>query len=305
MNWLFERDVRRLAASAERVALIAEIVDRRRRDGRSGACTPGRRCGPIRVVRTLARRDQWEPVSVDVDGDRALLVEARPETDGPLRAFVLDSASGLVPLAWASAAAAAGRALRRVRRCRDGGSEPHRRCLDLATGAELATIPLDERERSADLSLAPDGRVAVATRAGVRLAGPGLAPRLLPGTKGALAHPPHRHDALRHRHDRPSGLGRHGRRHAHALGPPTNVLLSTAGDATGYGWIANGCVRVAAIPAFAVPPADGGPVRDDGDRLRLHREHEAPRAHDRRARRVRRRAPRRVPRGGDRPHLRR
>ena len=33
------------------------------------------------------------------------------------------------------------------------------------------------------------------------------------------------------------------------------MLLSTAGDATSYGWIANGCARVATIPAFAVPPA--------------------------------------------------
>ena len=146
MNWLSERDVHRLAASAERVALIAEIVDR------NGGTVQwrvysGPPLGPIRVVRTLAPRDQWEPVSVDVDGGRALLVETLPEPDGPLRAFVLDSASGLVPLAWASAAAAPVEL--------SGGfvaaamAGPNRiGVLDLATGAELATIPLDERERS-------------------------------------------------------------------------------------------------------------------------------------------------------------
>ena len=253
MNWLFERDVRRLAASAERVALIAEIVDR------NGGTVQwrvysGPPLGPIRVVRTLAPRDQWQPVSVDVDGDRALLVETRLENDGPLRAFVLDSASGLVPLAWASAAAAPVEL--------SGGfvaaamAGPNRvGVLDLATGAELATIPLDERERSSDLSLAPDGRVAVATRAGVWLGGPGLAPRLLPGTKG-LARIHLTGTTL-------FGTDKTGRAVSVAtdggkltpVGPPTTVLVSTAGDATSHGWIANGCARVATVPAFAVPPA--------------------------------------------------
>ena len=253
MNWLFERDVRRLAASAERVALIAEIVDR------NGGTVQwrvysGPPRGPIGVVRTLAPRDQWQPVSVDVDGDRALLVETRPENDGPLRAFVLDSASGLVPLAWASAAAAPVEL--------SGGfvaaamAGPNRiGVLDLATGAELATIPLDERERSSDLSLAPDGRVAVATRAGVWLGGPGLAPRLLPGTKGLSRIHLTGTTLFGDRQDgRAVSVGTDGGKLT-PVGPPTNVLLSTAGDATGYGWIANGCARVATVPAFAVPPA--------------------------------------------------
>jgi hypothetical protein len=104
------------------------------------------------------------PALVVVDGDRDLIVEARPEPDGPIRAFLLDSVSGLVPIPWARASAlpieiSGGFAAASI-------AGPSRvAVLDLATGAELVTVPLADRERDADLSLAPDGRVAVATQA--------------------------------------------------------------------------------------------------------------------------------------------
>ena len=131
--------------------------------------------------------------------------------------------------------------------------------LDLATGAELATVPLSDRERGADLSLAPDGRVAVATQAGVMVAGPGAAARLVPGTKG-----------LKRVHlagETLSGIDKTGRAVAlpvgggriTTLGPPTNVFVDAAGDASGYAWIANGCARVAAIPVSTAPTRPGDP----------------------------------------------
>jgi hypothetical protein len=120
--------------------------------------------------------------------------------------------------------------------------------LDLATGAELVTVPLSNRQRGADLSLAPDGRVAVATQAGVMVAGPGAAARLVPGTKGLNR--VHIAGATVSGIDKtgsavalPVGGGR-----ITSLGPPTGVFVDATGDDSGYAWIANGCARVATIP---------------------------------------------------------
>ena len=221
-------------------------------------CGPPR--GPIRVVRTLPIREAWVPALVDVDGDRALMVEARPEPDGPIRAFLFDSVAGLVPIPWARASALPVEISGGFAAASMAG--PNRvAVLDLATGAELATIPLTDRERSADLSLAPDGRVAVATRAGVMVAGPGRAPRLLPGTKGLKR----MHLAGRTL----SGIDKTGRAVAlpvdggriTPLGPPTNVFVDAAGDASGYAWIANGCARVATIPVSTAPTVRATPAR--------------------------------------------
>src|SRR4051794_37624948 len=171
MNLVFEDESRRLAACAARVALIAEIEDAQDHtvEWRIYSGPPR---GPIGVVRTLPIAEAWVPALVDVDGDRALIVEARPESDGPIRAFTFDSVAGLVPISWARASAfpieISGS---RVAASMAG---PNRvAVLDLATGAALVTVPLSARERGTDLSLAPDGRVAVATRAGVEVAGPG------------------------------------------------------------------------------------------------------------------------------------
>ena len=257
MNFVFENESRRLAASAARVALIAEIEDAQDRTVEWRVYSGPPR-GPIGVVRALPIREAWVPALVDVDGDRVLIVEARPESDGPIRAFLFDSVAGLVPIPWARASAlpleiSGGFAAASM-------AGPNRvAVLDLATGAELATVPLPDRERGEDLSLAPDGRVAVATQAGVMVAGPGAAARLLPGTKG-----------LKRVHlagETLSGIDKAGRAVAlpvggggiTTLGPPTNVFVDATGDASGFAWIANGCARVAAIPISTAPTRPGDP----------------------------------------------
>src|SRR5262249_43131565 len=66
MNYIFEDESRRLAGSAARVALIAEIEDAEDRtlEWRVYSGPPR---GPIGVVRTLPVRDGWVPALVDVD----------------------------------------------------------------------------------------------------------------------------------------------------------------------------------------------------------------------------------------------
>ena len=257
MNLLFDEDSRRLAASAARVALIAEILDAHDHTV-AWRVYSGPPQGPFDVVRTLPLGEAWVPVSVDVDGDRALIVEARPESDGPIRAFTFDATAGLVPIPWARASAqpieiSGGFAAASM-------AGPNRAAvLDLATGAELVTIPLPESERGTDLSLAPDGRLAVATRAGVEVAGPGAPARLVPGTKGL--HRVHLAGATL------SGIDSSGRAVAlpvgggklTALGPPTRVFADADGDASGYAWIANGCARVASLPVTAASTPAGDP----------------------------------------------
>jgi hypothetical protein len=257
MNFVFEHESRRLAASAARVALIAEIEDARDRTVEWRVYSGPPR-GPIGVARAVPIREAWVPALVDVDGDRALIVEARPEPDGPIRAFLLDSVAGLVPIPWARASARPIEISGGVAAASMAG--PNRvAVLDLATGAELVTVPLPDRERGADLSLAPDGRVAVVTRAGVKVAGPGAAARLVPRTKG-----------LKRLHlagGTLSGIDTTGRAVAlpvgggriTTLGPPTRVFVDAAGDASGFAWIANGCARVAAIPASTAPRRSSDP----------------------------------------------
>ena len=257
MNLVFEDESRRLAASAGRVALIAEIEDAKDRTVEWRVYSGPPR-GPFGVVRSLPVREAWVPALVDVDGDRLLIVEARPEPDGPIRAFLLDSVAGLVPIPWARASAlpieiSGGFAAASM-------AGPNRvAVLDLATGAELVTIPLSDRERGADLSLAPDGRVAVATQAGVTVAAPGAAARLLPGTKGLKR--VHLAGATL------TGIDKTGRAVAlpvgggrmTTLGPPTNVFVDAVGDASGYAWIANGCAHVATLPASSAPRRSSDP----------------------------------------------
>ena len=121
--------------------------------------------------------------------------------------------------------------------------------LDLASGAELATFPLEDRERSADLSLTPDGRLAVATRAGVLVGGPGAAPRLVPGTKGlSNVHLVGETITATEANGRAVAIGVGGGqltalRHRRASTAP-------AGDAAGYAWIANGWWRSARLAAL-------------------------------------------------------
>jgi len=256
MHYVFE-EPRRLAGSANRVALIAEIEDKHDQTVEWRVYSGPPR-GPIGVVRSLPVREAWVPALVDVDGDRVLIVEARPESDGPIRAFTFDSVAGLVPIAWAKASAAPIELSGSFVAASMAG--PNRvGVLDLATGAELATVPLPGDERGEDLSLAPDGRVAVASQAGVLIAGPGAPARLVPGTKGLTR--------VHLTGQTLSGVDKHGRAVAllvtggglSALGLPTGVFVDAAGDATGYAWIANGCAHVAALPPTTAPAPEDDP----------------------------------------------
>ncbi len=302
MNFVFEDESRRLAASAARVALIAEIEDAQDRTVEWRVYSGPPR-GPIGVVRALPIREAWVPALVDVDGDRVLIVEARPESDGPIRAFLFDSAAGLVPIPWARASAlpieiSGGFAAASM-------AGPNRvAVLDLATGAELVTVPLPDRERGADLSLAPDGRVAVATQAGVMVAGPGAAARLVPGTKG-----------LKRVHlagGTLSGIDKTGRAVAlpvgggrdHASGPADQRLRRRRGRRLGLRVDRERLRPRRRDPRLDRPDAFERPLPDHRDRVRLHRQHPASRPHHHRPGRLRHRTPRRVPRHRDRPHLR-
>ncbi|MDA0180697.1 hypothetical protein OJ997_10370 [Solirubrobacter phytolaccae] len=251
---------REMTASAERVALIAEIEDGPYR------VYAGPPAGPLAVVRSLPEREEWEPLLVDADGDRVLILEAKPTATGDgegsddedqdeARAFLLHPTFGLVPIAWANGtraplALAGERALAYLQ------APTRLAVVDLATGTEQVAIPLDS-DWELDADLAPDGRVLVSTGAGVTLAAPGVAPQLIPNSRGltrarfagnaitAIEGNPVRQPVL---------LGADGARTP--LGLPTRILPGFAADPAGFAWIANGCIRSAAIPL--TPAAPGG-----------------------------------------------
>jgi hypothetical protein len=242
-----------LSASDARVALITEILDGRERtvEWRVYSGPPS---GPLQIVRRIPDRAGWEPVLVDVDGDRVLIVEARVEGDGAVRAHILDPALGLVPIGWASkamtpVAIAGGHAAVSARR-------PRRiAVVDLATGAEQAAVPLG---RPTDVDLAADGRIAVPTRRGIAVASPGAPPHTVPGSRdlsGARFV-----GAAMTAFDEtgpPVMVGSDGARAI--LGPPSRVLTAFAADPQGLAWVANGCIRYAALPVTASAPQAGDP----------------------------------------------
>ena len=281
MNFVFD-EPRRLAASAARVALIAEIEDAHDQTVEWRVYSGPPR-GPVGVVRTLPVGDAWVPALVDVDGDRVLIVETRPESDGPIRAFLFDSASGLVPIPWAKASAlpieiSGGYAAASM-------AGPNRAAvLDVATGAELATVPLPDRERGTDLSLAADGRVAVATRAGVMIAGPGAPARLVPGTKGLSR--VHLAGTTLTGIEAKTGrtVGAAGvRRRAHDAGPADRRLRRRRGRCLGLR-VARERVRPRRIdPRLDRSDASERSLPDHRDLLRLHRQHSASRPHHHRS----------------------
>jgi hypothetical protein len=237
-----------LSASDARVALITEILDRRDRTVEWRVYS-GPRSGPLQIVRRIPEREGWEPVLVDVDGDRLLIVEAREDEGDPTRAYILDPAFGLVPIAWANdavtpVAVAGGRAAVYARRPRRVA------VVDLATGAEQAAVPLGKPTARLDVDLAADGRVVVSARDGIIVSSPGAAPRTVPGSRD-LSRASFAGAAIAAFDDggHPVLVGLDGGRTA--LGPPSRVLTAFAGDRQGFAWVANGCIRHAALPVTA------------------------------------------------------
>ena len=100
---LFEAQ-RELSASDTRVALITEILDPRDRTVEWRVYSRPAGADRSSVVRRVAGSARtWVPALVDVDGDRVLIVEYSDEEDDATRAYMLDPAFGLMPVAWANA----------------------------------------------------------------------------------------------------------------------------------------------------------------------------------------------------------
>ena len=242
----------RIAASDQRVAFIAEINDKHGHT-REYRFYTGPPSGPLALVRTEPAGDgAWVPELVDVDGDRALLVEVRENEDGALRATVFSS-SGAAPVRWTSktkvpiAIAGPWAAV--------AGDGPQRLAVaDLATGAEQASVGLDAAGLNLDLSA--DGHfIAAGSSAAISLR-PGQAFTKLPNSADL--------SELRLAGDRVVAadidgrtilLGADGTRTA--LGPPTSVPSGLAADASGVAWIANGCLYYTSfVPLGATVPAN-------------------------------------------------
>jgi hypothetical protein len=235
-----------LSASDQRVALLVEVRDEWR-------VYSGPPAGPLQVVRRLPYRGvrTWIPYLVDVDGDRVLLLEIQDEGEGAVRARILDPALGLVPIAWAKesfAPVAIAGPYAAV-----AASRPRRvAVVDLATGAERAAVRVPRFGPGLGVDLAADGRLVVATGAGLATARPGEAPQAVAGTKG-LTSPRFAGGAIvAFEEGRPVVLD--GARRV--VGPPSRVPTDLAADASGVAWLSNGCVR---HEAFAGAPAADDP----------------------------------------------
>ena len=240
---------RGLSASDARVALIAEIVARRGGATVEWRVYSGPPSGPLQIVRRILEREGWEPVLVDVDGDRVLIVEA---SEDAARAYILDPAFGLVPIAWANdavtpvAIAGAHAAVY--------ANRPRRVAIvDLATGAEQAVVPLRREIVPPHVDLSADGRMFVSMPDGIAMAAPGAAVQTVPRSRDlSPASFAGTGIAAFDSSGRPVLVGVDGARTA--LGPPSRVLTAYAGDAHGFAWVANGCVRHAALPVTAPAP---------------------------------------------------
>jgi hypothetical protein len=228
-----------LAASDERVAFVVGLRNR---------------SGEAIEWRTADRGEErtWTPVIVHADGDRALLVEVRGSSRVRVRASLLGP-RGLVPIAWTSDAfapvAIAGQHAAVLAR------QPRRIAVaDLTGGAEQAVLDANPSGRKR-LDLRADGQLVAQTRAGLVTTRPGEAAVTLPGSTG-LTWPRFAGAGIAALDDgRPVVLGGDGSRRA--LGEPSAVLSDLIADDRGVAWLANGCIRYAALAGpEAAPPAD-------------------------------------------------
>jgi hypothetical protein len=242
-----------LAASAQRVALMVEI-DERKGHPTEHRVYSGPPSGPLRLVRRTLdpNGDAWTPVAVSVDGDRLLLVEAIPEYSdddeepqdaGQIRAQILDS-SGWTTVPWANGvrvpvaiagpyAAVAAFGPKRVE------------VTDLATGAPLATLNAPWPETGLTIDLEADGRIAAVLQDGIETASLGQAARTLPDSK-LLAFPHFAGGSLAVFDDARDSLeliGAAGK--PKTLGPPSLIRTDMDADEQGVAWLFNGCVRYA------------------------------------------------------------
>ena len=250
---VFEAD-RELAASDARVAVITEILGRRERtvEWRVYSGPPS---GPLEIVRRIPGREGWEPLLVDVDGDRVLIVEG--DDYDAVRAFILDPAAGPAPTPWPSdagtpVAIAGGRAAVYWERPRRVA------VVDLATRAEQTSVRLGRHSDPVGVDLAGDGRLAISGLDGITVASPGGAPQTVPRSR-SLSRPYFAGAAMTALDSagRPVVVGADGARTA--FGPPSQVLTAFAADPQGVAWVANGCLRYASLPLTASAPQADDP----------------------------------------------
>ena len=254
----------RLAASAERVAVIVEMEGAGKRPDEHRVYS-GPPSGPLALVRRTPDPDgeAFTPYFVSVDGNRLLLVEgiATTTTDeeatdaGPVRAQILD-ASGWTPVAWATS--------KRIPFAIAGpyaavaAYDPLRvELVDLATGTPLASLRDEEFEVLA-YDLAADGRLAVETQGQLRIIAPGQPTRSLPDAR-ELSSPRFAGGSLVAFNSDTGRLGLFGADGARSsFGPPSKIHTDVEADERGAAWLFNGCVRYAPLDGTA-PPAGRDP----------------------------------------------
>ena len=261
-----------LAASSEQAGLVVELRDRR---GvvRAWRVYSGSPSGPLVLVREARgeRAGTWVPVVIDADGPRLLLTEFEWKTGRP-RSVILEP--GRAPVAvtqpdpGSAAVAIAGDRVAFLSTTRRGGSPPpdRVRISNWRTGAFAPPLTIPdpgflEDSRSLDLTsagrvvLAPDRRLSVGVPGAPlqRLGGEAFRSAPAFAGEGRIA-------ALEHdrRGDRRAVLLDETDGSAQPLGPRSSVLERLAADGVGVAWLANGCVRYAAISG--VSPT--GPASD-------------------------------------------
>lgn len=252
-----------LAASPQRVGMVVPMR------ARSGAevewrVYSGPPAGPLALVlRVPARGRTWMPVWLDVDGDRLLLAEWH-RRERRLRSRTLEPGAGWVPLPWVRGGAAAVAIAGPYTAVLAGGQGSGSRVAlhDRATGAEQAALPAGGADAPLpdDVDLAPSGQIVARLARGLSMAGPGVPPHALPVT-GRLRHPRFSGAGLvavdtAGDVDHPVLVAADGS--LRPLGAPTGWVADLAADDRGVAWLANGCVRYAAVAA--PPPA--GPASD-------------------------------------------
>jgi hypothetical protein len=232
--------------------------------------------GPLELVYRVTGHHgpMWMPEHVDVDGDRLLLVEGQ-EFDSAVRARVLEPGFGLVPVAWAGArlvpVALAGEHAAALVVDRSGEWRVDRVALvDRVTGAEQAALPTVPGNVPApvDVDLTAGGQIVAELGSKLSIASPTEAPRPILDS---------------HNLDMPrfAGAGIAALETARTvtwpvllapdktrtrLGDPTGYITEFAADDHGVAWLANGCLRYAAIagPPPAAPATDPCPTTEIG-----------------------------------------
>jgi hypothetical protein len=205
------------------------------------------------------------PEHIDVDGDRLLLLEA--QFDGGVRARVLERGFGLVPVAWTGASlvpvALAGEHAAALVVDRSGEWRVDRVALvDRVTGAEQAALPTvpGNVPAAVDIDLTAGGQIVAELGTKLSIASPAEAPRPI-GDSRELDMPRFTGAGIAALQTVrtvtwPVLLAPDGTRTR--LGDPTGFVTDLAADGQGVAWLANGCLRYAAITG--TPPL--GPVND-------------------------------------------